>query len=289
VELYKPDAPQTIPGPDFGLVPYILVDRVHYSDSTPWPAAADGGGPSLQRINVAAYGNEATNWFASGFTPGRFYLSNQPPVIIQQPSNQTVNIGDPALFTVFATGASPLSYHWRFNGTELVQATNALLVLTNVQPTNAGNYTVVITNNVGSTTSLVAVLTVLDADTDHDGLPDQWELDHGLKVGVNDAQEDPDGDGMTNLEEYIAGTDPKSAASVLRLGIVPGTNSVLLSFSAQPDIGYTLLWRNNMTSGTWQSLSNIATQSVLRTVTVRDNAPGAFPQRIYRVVTPQLP
>lgn len=74
VRLFRPDPPQTAPSPNSGLVPYILIDRVKYSDIAPWPAEADGTGPSLQRLNPNAYGNEPANWFASGFTPGRSHL-----------------------------------------------------------------------------------------------------------------------------------------------------------------------------------------------------------------------
>lgn len=49
------------------------------------------------------------------------------------------------------------------------------------------------------------------ADTDGDGLPDSWEEVHGFPVGPNDAAGDPDSDGLTNLEEYQAGTDPRKA------------------------------------------------------------------------------
>ncbi|KKN46870.1 hypothetical protein LCGC14_0668820, partial [marine sediment metagenome] len=45
-------------------------------------------------------------------------------------------------------------------------------------------------------------------DTDNDGLPNQWEEDHGLLNGSDDALGDPDGDGRTNIDEYYAGTDP---------------------------------------------------------------------------------
>jgi chitinase len=45
-------------------------------------------------------------------------------------------------------------------------------------------------------------------DSDADGIPDQWELAHGLDPYVEDAAQDPDGDGITNLYEYLGGTDP---------------------------------------------------------------------------------
>ena len=50
-----------------------------------------------------------------------------------------------------------------------------------------------------------------DKDDDNDGLPDDWEIEHGLDPqDPTDAENDPDGDGKTNKEEYISGTDPKS-------------------------------------------------------------------------------
>ncbi len=48
----------------------------------------------------------------------------------------------------------------------------------------------------------------LEADTDGDGMSDQWEIDNGLNPLVDDAANDPDSDGATNLEESLAGTDP---------------------------------------------------------------------------------
>ncbi len=69
VEIYRPDAPQ-LTGPDVGFVPYLLVDRVHYTDLEPWPETADGTGASLQRRHADEYGNEPLNWEADLPNPG---------------------------------------------------------------------------------------------------------------------------------------------------------------------------------------------------------------------------
>jgi uncharacterized repeat protein (TIGR01451 family) len=83
-----------------------------------------------------------------------------PPTIAAQPQSQTVNAGDPASLNVTATGSGPLSCQWQFNGIPLPNATNATLLLPDVHTNNAGSYRVVVTNSVGSVTSLVAMLTV---------------------------------------------------------------------------------------------------------------------------------
>ena len=69
VSLSRPDLPQMPPQPDAGFVPYVLVDRVAYSDTSPWPTNADGGGTSLQRLVAGAYGNDPANWKAAAPTP----------------------------------------------------------------------------------------------------------------------------------------------------------------------------------------------------------------------------
>jgi len=66
-------------------------------------------------------------------------------------------------FNVGATGTSPLAYQWNFAAAILPAATNLSLTITNSQATNAGNYTVVVTNAYGSSTSAPAFLNVVTA------------------------------------------------------------------------------------------------------------------------------
>jgi len=82
------------------------------------------------------------------------------PLITSQPTNQTVAAGGTANFSVTAGGATPLSYQWNFNGTNILGATNTTLTLTNVQFNQAGNYAVLVTNSYGSVLSSNAMLTV---------------------------------------------------------------------------------------------------------------------------------
>jgi hypothetical protein len=83
-----------------------------------------------------------------------------PPAITAQPQSQAASPGSNVTFTVTATGASPLSYQWLFNETNAIGLNTNFYSISNVQFTNAGNYSVIVTNNFGSATSSVAVLTV---------------------------------------------------------------------------------------------------------------------------------
>ncbi len=84
---------------------------------------------------------------------------NSPLTITTQPANQWVIQGSNATFSVTAVGGA-LSYQWYFNSAMLGAATNAILILNNVQTNNAGNYYVVVTNMAGSVTSSNAFLTI---------------------------------------------------------------------------------------------------------------------------------
>ncbi len=88
--------------------------------------------------------------------PGQY-----PPSIISQPTNQTVTVGTTAQFNVKAGGTAPFNYQWSFNGTNLLNATNATLILTNVQFSQAGIYAVYVSNPYGLTNSANSLLTVI--------------------------------------------------------------------------------------------------------------------------------
>ncbi len=82
------------------------------------------------------------------------------PSISTPPAAQTVTQGNEANFFVVASGTAPLTFQWKFKGTNILNATNSTYTKNNVQAADAGNYSVSITNSVGGINSANAFLTV---------------------------------------------------------------------------------------------------------------------------------
>jgi hypothetical protein len=87
------------------------------------------------------------------------------PAITVQPAGALVLPGTNVAFGLSLNGTAPFNYNWRFNGTNILNATNASYGISPVVTNNAGSYSVVITNSAGSVTSSVAALTVLVSPT----------------------------------------------------------------------------------------------------------------------------
>ena len=198
ISLQKPDAVQLPPHADAGFVPFVLVEKITYTNGLPWPANVAATGRSLQRVSLTGYGNDPTNWF----------------------------------------GANP---------TLVVSASG---------------------------------------DSDGDGIPDAWEIAHGLNAyDPSDASLDTDGDGMTNLQEYLAGTDPQNPNSKLLVVIsMVNAGAARLQFGAVSNVSYTLQYRAMLNSGSWSNLQSIPAVASNRTVVITNLLAGST--RFYRVTVP---
>lgn len=465
VELFKPDAPGV------GGVPYVLVDRIDYRDSTPWPNGSDGTQASLQRRNSVQYGNDPINWAVAATSAGRAFGGGTAPVIFSQPANQTVIAFSDAIFSVGAMGTAlhyqwrvngvndptgtnatlvipnvqplqtaivdvtvfnsagavsssnatftvllpayiarhptnvmvrvapdplaapsptasfsasafsttPVRYQWRFNGVNILNETNSTLTLSNVQIANEGAYTVMVTDGVGpvvsrpaqliplvtptvvispvsqyvavgqpvtlsasfnghplpfsfdwrqgstplasntvysrtdfltftatnvprtnqyraivrnlasppnGVTSVPAVVAIL-ADTDGDGIPDVWESNYfGSPTGA-DHNFDSDGDGMSNGQEYIAGTDPSNGLSYLKIDSLSASGGATVKFGAISNRTYSVQYADELGSGSWSRLADVPARATNRVETILDSNFTA--NRSYRLVTPRQP
>jgi hypothetical protein len=88
-------------------------------------------------------------------------VPQNPPAIAANPQCETVGCGNTTTLSVTAAGAGPFTYQWQLNGTPIAGATGSSLTLNGLQLTNAGLYTVVVSNSGGSVTSQAAVVNVL--------------------------------------------------------------------------------------------------------------------------------
>ena len=88
------------------------------------------------------------------------------------------------------------------------------------------------------------------ADSDGDGMPDAWEMSHGLDPVVPDAAEDPDQDGAGNFDEFVAGTDPTQRSSVLQLllSVSSATGEWQLGWQGIAGRTYDLEYRSRLTA-----------------------------------------
>ncbi|MCC6232872.1 MAG: lamin tail domain-containing protein [Verrucomicrobiales bacterium] len=205
LRLEAPDTPQAAPHPDAGFVPRLLVDRVHYRATSPWPLEAATSGLALHRKRAADYGNDPGHWFAGLPTP--------------------------------AAGA--------------------------LAPTT---------------------------DRDLDGMPNDWELAHGLNPDeAADAALDADADSLSNLAEYLAGTDPRNPSSALRLTLtlVPSTGPNL-RFRAVADRGYTVVRRLEPDFGPWEKVEDFPSEPFDRDISVRVDT-SSQPTQFFQVITPLTP
>jgi hypothetical protein len=153
----------------------ILFDQVFAATGN-----ANGNNNAVVRLrNHRAYGMDVNNGIvaASYGAP-----SATAPLITAPPANLTAYINDPtAFFGVGVSGSLPLFYQWRFNGVNISNGTNATLALPNPQPSQQGNYDVVVHNVAGYATSAPpAVLTVI-SPLSSTVVTQQWRLAGGSR------------------------------------------------------------------------------------------------------------
>jgi hypothetical protein len=155
----------------------------------------DGIGPDARflypsSVAVAAAGTvyvgDSGNYYGYTTTDGstiRLGRRAGPPVINIQPQNLAVTAGSAGTFSVNATGVPEPTYQWQLNGANIAGATGNSLKLVSIGTADAGDYTVVVTNPLGSVTSTKATLTVTaapapppPASSGGGGAPSWWFL-----------------------------------------------------------------------------------------------------------------
>ena len=178
------------------------------TDGTNWVVRCSGIGAHFANVRYVQSTLMAVGDGGAIFQTGSIVTV---PDISEPPTSQTVIAGASATFSVFAYGPAPLFYQWFLNSTNLLSgATNSSLTLSNATWNQIGDYSVVVSNSYGCETSSSAVLTVVDpTDTDQDGIPNYWEILHGLNYNnPSDAATHPPSDALTYLQRYLFGLEP---------------------------------------------------------------------------------
>ena len=152
----------------------VKSDGVNYSGSDSVQTDANGNftvgmmrGTGIANV-YATLGDQFSNIVQAGPSNGAIALPNclklagsdTPPTIAQQPADQSVPAGVPALFSAQALGSGALSYQWRRDGSAIPGAMFSRLVLIASDADNNARFSVVVTNAFGSATSNEATLTV---------------------------------------------------------------------------------------------------------------------------------
>ena len=235
--------------------------------------------------NSYGYGTSAPVWMG--------VLIN--PTVIIAPLNQSVVAGAPATFAFQIDGyPPPFGYQLRRSTTLLTNYVSdepsGFLTLFNVQPGLAGSFRIVVTNaaNPNPGLSLGPVTLSVLADFDHDGLPDIWEVARGLNTNdAADAALDLDGDGLSNVQEYLAGTDLKEPTSALRIESLQALagGGALLQFEASSNRTYSVQTREAFTLAPWRSIADLITGPTNRLFFLT-NAPSPS-NAFFRLVTPK--
>lgn len=153
---------------------------------------------------------------------------------------------------------------------------------------NAGTHTadvVIAANDPERPETRMPVLFTVYGDEDGDSMPDFWEDRHGGGITNLDAATDNDGDGLDNIGEYIANTDPTNAQSVLAIDAVRnaanGTNYVITWQSASNRI-YGLSWMTNLLGWAYDPLASNLPATPPQNIWT-DTAHGAEDRGYYRI------
>lgn len=219
------------------------------------------------------------------------------PELISHPSSQNQLQQKSVILSVSAGGGGTLTYQWKKDGVDIPNSNSENLKLSNLQLTDAGSYTVVVTNSEGSVTSESAILTVTpdsdgdglsdadetgiyntdpnNPDSDGDGLSDYAEIQNH---GTNPLLADSDGDGFSDAYELQTGKSPNDADDKPSL-VAEVRTAVEVSFPSS--FGKTYRIEGSSDLGTWSTIEDAISGTgagITRFYSTRDN-----PARFFRI------
>lgn len=143
-----------------------------------------------------------------------------PPSIVLQPAPATVFAGSTATLVSSAAGTAPLRYQWHGAAGPILNATNPVLTITNVQAADEGLYSVVVTNVAGTVTSFSAQLTVLPPGV----LTPLWNLPPGSRSYLTSSGNNQRGLAYNPVTDHLILVNRAGGLTVNVIDATTGTN-----------------------------------------------------------------
>jgi hypothetical protein len=198
---------------------------------------------------TTSYWVRATNVGGTADSTAATVTVNQPAAIATSPSSTTINSGSNATQSVTASGTGPLSYQWYqgASGTTTSPINTATLAsYTTPTLTATTSYWVKVSNAANPTGANSATATVTVNDTLASWQASKFNSIQLANTAISGATADPDGDGITNENEYIFGTSPLTSNTppVLNISSTSGQTIVDFTATAASGAGYVGKTRN---------------------------------------------
>lgn len=217
--------------------------------------ASDGTGRFLALWTSFIGGSSSFDLFAQRYVNTAQPLSAPDAPMVSALDQRRLMVAWPYLagfsvdhYEVYADGAA----------SPTASVTNNMWIMGNLTPgsTHTFRLAYVLADTRRSPLSTTATGTTWGYDDNFDGLPDDWEAMYwGADPGLWPSPlVDSDGDGASNRNEFMAGTDPIDANSVLRTRLQTSPQGVLLSWNTQPGFVYQVQSSANLT--TWSNLGS---------------------------------
>ena len=150
-------------GPSFWVTFYNptgnIIDRITHSMS--FDQWQDWTAESSEIADYKYIADSITEDLGITYTSMDYPLPPVPPTIVMQPTSQSIQVGNTVLFSVSCTGDAPLTFQWYKNDAAIQGQVGSSFSITSVAESDAGSYTVKVTNAGGSVTSAAAVLAVI--------------------------------------------------------------------------------------------------------------------------------
>jgi hypothetical protein len=148
--LYGTNMTSDLPGPGSSTTVFSLGNSARNPGGGSGADAANFLG-KIDEVRISSVARAAGQML---FVPTGIAITSQP-----SPTNQLVGTGQSISYSVTASG-SPLNYQWWHNGSAVTNATNSMFTIASAQPSDSGNYDVLVTNNFYAATSIVVSVTV---------------------------------------------------------------------------------------------------------------------------------